>query len=100
MENCLTTGAVLIQIGTGLLGSLIAGAIVAKISEKRFDQAIRMTETTITGALDRIDKAVSAIAKRTEMLPQLVPAVSTIGNEIKKLAEVVDKMKEGLEKTR
>lgn len=100
MGNYPTVGVLLVQIGTGFLGSLVAGALIAKISEKRFDQVIRMTETNITSALDRIDKAVSAIAKRTETLPQLVPAVSTIGNEIKRLAEVVDKMKEGLEKTR
>lgn len=100
MVNCLTAGALLIQIGTGLLGSLIAGLLIALISEKRFNQAIRRSESNIANALDPINKTVFTIAEKTKRLPELVPAISTIGNEIKRLAEVVDRMREGLEKTR
>ena len=100
MENCLTTGVVLIQIGTGLLGSLIAGLLIALISEKRFNQVIKRSESNITSALDPINKTVFTIAEKTKRLPELVPAISTIGNEIKRLAEVVDRMREGLEKAR
>jgi hypothetical protein len=100
MENCLTTGVVLIQIGTGLLGSLIAGLLIALISEKRFNQVIKRSESNITSALDPINKTVFTIAEKTKRLPELVPAISTIGNEIKRLAEVVDRMREGLEKAK
>ena len=100
MENYTITGVILIQILTGFVGSLIASAFIAIMSEKRFNQVIRMTETNITRALDPINKMVSTIAEKTERLPELVPTVSALGNEIKSLAEVVDKLREGLEKTK
>lgn len=74
--------------------------LIALISEKRFNQAIRRSESNITSALDPINKTVFTIAEKTKRLPELVPAISTIGNEIKRLAEVVDRMREGLEKAK
>lgn len=100
MENYTITGVILIQILTGFLGSLIASAFIAWLSEKRFNRAIRMSERNITSALDPINNTVFTIAEKTERLPELVPTISAIGNEIKTLATVVDKMREGLEKTK
>lgn len=100
MENYTITGVILIQILTGFAGSLIAAVFVAIISEKRFNRVIRMSESNITSALDPINKILFTIAKKTEKLPELAPTVSAIGNEIKGLAEVVDRMREGLEKTK
>lgn len=80
------------------MGSLIASVFVAKIAQRQFDRAIRMSERNITKALDPINKIVFTIAEKAERLPELVPTVSAIGNEIKSLVEVVDKMREGLEK--
>jgi hypothetical protein len=98
--NYSTVGAILIQILTGLLGSLIAGAFIAIISERRFNRTVKTFESNITSALDPINKTVFTIAEKTKRLPELVPAISTIGNEIKRLAEVVDRMREGLEKAK
>jgi hypothetical protein len=98
--NFPSTGAILIQLGISLLGSLIASAIIAWFSEKRFNQAMKKSQAMVTGALDSIDEKVSTIAQKTDRLPELVPIVSVIGDGIKRLAEVVDKIREGLEKTK
>lgn len=100
MENYTITGVILIQILTGFVGGLIASFLIAIISEKRFNRVLKISETSITSALDPINKTVFTIAEKTARLPELVPTVSAIGNEIKSLAEVVDKMREGLEKTK
>jgi hypothetical protein len=100
LGDCPTIGVILIQILTGFVGSLIAGFLIAVISEKRFNRAVKMSESNITSALDPINKIVFTIAEKTKRLPELVPTVSAIGNEIKSLTTVVDKMREGLEKTK
>ena len=100
MENYTITGVILIQILTGFVGSLIASVLVAKIAQRQFDQAIRMSERNITSALDPINKIVSTIAEKTERLPELVPIISALGNEIKSLSKVVGRLREGLEKTK
>jgi hypothetical protein len=84
MGNYPTDGVLLLQIGTGFLGSLVAGAFIAIISEKRFNQGIRTAENNIINSLT----------------PAINSSASTIAYEIKRLVEVVDKMREGLEKTK
>ena len=100
MENYTITGVILIQILTGFVGGLIASFLIAIISEKRFNRVIRMSESNITSALDPINKIVFTIADNIKRLAKMADTVSALGNEIKSLVEVVDRMREGLEKTK
>lgn len=98
--NFPSTGVILIQILTGLVGSLIASAFIAWISERRFNRVISRSESNITGALNPINTTVSRISHNIQRLAGITPALSTIGNEIKTLVVVVDKIRKGLEKTK
>ncbi|MGB8657801.1 MAG: hypothetical protein WCE90_08455 [Candidatus Zixiibacteriota bacterium] len=98
--NSIATGVILLQALTGFVGSLIAGALITMVSEKRFNRTIKMLESNIVNTLAPVNETVTVIAAKTDRLPELVPVVSAIGNAIKRLADVVDKMREGLEKTK
>jgi hypothetical protein len=72
------TGQILTQFFIGLLGSLLASFLIAVFSEARFNRAIRASGENITSSMKQ--------------------NTAVIANEIKKLTEVVDKMREGMEK--
>lgn len=95
-----STGVIFLQVLTGLVGSLIASAFIAIVSEKRFNRAVKKSEDNITAVLNPINSMVSGIAHNIQRLAGITPALSTIGNEIKTLAAVVDKIRKGLEKTK
>lgn len=99
-ENFPTIGVIVIQILTGFVGGLVASFLIALISEKRFKRVIRMSESNITSALGPINKMVLTIAENVKRLAKMADTVSALGNEIKSLATVVDRMREGLEKTK
>ena len=93
-------GSVLVQFVIGLLGSLIASLIVAVLSEKKFQRAITHSETNVLNALNPINATVAAQTQNILALTQIVPAVNVISNEVKTLAQLVDKIREGLEKAK
>lgn len=95
-----STGVILIQILTGFVGSLIASAFIAWISERRFNRAIEASEHNVANALEPINSTVSSMAQSVTRLGEAMQAVPVIGNEIKTLAVVVDRIREGLEKTK
>jgi hypothetical protein len=100
VANYLSTGAFLIQILTGFIGSLIAGALVAQISQKQFNRAIKRSEKNIESALNPIKSMVATIAHNVQTLAGIVPAITSIGEDVKLLAQVTDKVIKGLEKTK
>ncbi len=83
MGNCPTTGAILITFFAGFIGSLLASYLIAQMSEGRLNRIISGSEKNILASLTPINNNTSIIA-----------------SEIKMLAQVVDKMREGLEKTK
>lgn len=96
----MSVDTILIQILTGFLGSLIAGLLVMKFSERRFNKAMETSEKNITSTLNPINSTVFAMAQSIQKLAGVMPVVSAIGNEIKTLSQVVDRIREGLEKTK
>ena len=99
ITNSWSVGAILIQILTGFVGSLFAGLLVMIISERRFNKVMETSEQNITNAMNPINNTVVAISQSIQSLAGLVPVVSIIGSEIKTLSQLVDKIREGLEKT-
>jgi len=83
MENYTITGVILIQFIIGFTGSLLASYLIAKMSEGRLNRVISGSEKNIIASLTPINNNTSIIA-----------------DEIKTLAQVVDKMREALEKTK
>jgi len=100
MVNYLSTGALLLQVITGFIGSLIAGVLVALISQKKFNRAIEMSENNIMSALNPINSMVVTIAHNVQTLAGIVPVITSIGEDVKILAQVTDKVVKGLEKTK
>jgi len=98
--NFPSTGAILIQILTGFMGSLFAGALVALISQKQFNRAIKRSENNVVSALNPINSMVVTIAHNIQTLAGIVPAITSIGEDVKLLAQVTDKIIKGLEKTK
>jgi len=98
--NFPSLGSILVQLFVGLLGSLIASLIVAALSGRKFQRAIADSEGNVLNALNPINTMVTAQAHNIQTLAQIVPAVNTIGNEVKTLAQLVDKIRQGLEKSK
>ncbi len=99
-ENFPTIEAILIQILTGFVGGLIASFLIGLISEKRFNRVIRMSERNITNALEPLNKTIFTIAETIKRLAKMANVAGALADEIKSLANVVDRMRESLEKTK
>ena len=98
MVDCISVDQILIQIIPGLFGSLLAGGLIAIISERRFNRAIKVSEKNIVSSIKPLNTTATSIAKDIKTLELLNRNTSTIATEIKTLAQVVDKLREGLEK--
>jgi hypothetical protein len=75
------TEQILIQFLIGFIGSLFASGLIALVSDRWFKRTIKATESTIVSSVEPLNKITRSIA-----------------SEIKTLAVVVDKLREGLEK--
>lgn len=98
--NFPSLGLILVQLFVGLLGSLIASFIVAALSGRKFQRAITDSEDNVLNALNPVNTMITAQARNIQTLAQIVPAVNTISNEVKTLAQLVDKIRQGLEKSK
>lgn len=77
---------------------MLAGGFIAAISEIRFNKAIRGSEKNIIQSIEPLNTTALSIAKDIKSLELLNSTTSVIANEIKTLSQVVDKLREGLEK--
>jgi len=76
----MTIDEIIIQVCTGFAGSILAGGLIALLSDHWFSESIKVTEKSITNALEPVKTINSSIAV-----------------EIMKLSEVVDNLRKGLE---
>ena len=98
MGNYITANQILIQITISFFGSLFAGGLIAIISERRFNRAIRVSERNIVSSIEPLNTIAMSIAKDIKTLEGLNITTATIAKDINRLAEIVDRFREGMEK--
>lgn len=91
-------GQILIQFAIGFSGSLLAGILIATASERRFNRAIKVSERSIISSIEPLNTTTVSIARDIKSLEVLSITTSAIAKDIKRLAELVDRFREGEEK--